>query len=52
MENRKGNVILATASYDYDIKLWNAHDGTCAKTFTHPDSVSFILIENIGKILV
>jgi len=38
MENRKGNVILATASYDYDIKLWNAHDGTCAKTFTHPDS--------------
>lgn len=38
MEGRNDNVILATASYDNDIKVWHAHNGVCAKTFAHPDS--------------
>lgn len=33
-------VLLATASYDHDIKLWQAHTGVCERTLQHPESVS------------
>ncbi|MPC88793.1 Target of rapamycin complex subunit lst8 [Portunus trituberculatus] len=40
--NDVGNqVILATASYDHTIKLWQAHSGICQRTLKHPESVSF-----------
>ncbi|KAG7156945.1 Target of rapamycin complex subunit lst8-like [Homarus americanus] len=31
-------VILATASYDHTIKLWQAHSGICQRTLKHPES--------------
>uniref|UniRef100_A0A2P2I9Y1 Target of rapamycin complex subunit lst8 n=1 Tax=Hirondellea gigas TaxID=1518452 RepID=A0A2P2I9Y1_9CRUS len=34
----KSDVILATSSYDFDIKIWHAYSGICARTFAHPDS--------------
>ncbi|KAK8399625.1 hypothetical protein O3P69_003586 [Scylla paramamosain] len=37
--NDVGNqVILATASYDHTIKLWQAHSGICQRTLKHPES--------------
>lgn len=33
-------VILATASYDHDIKFWEAHSGVCERTAQHSESVS------------
>jgi len=42
MEGKKaggaGSVVLATASYESDIKLWHAHTGVVARTFPHADS--------------
>eukprot|EP01100_Stratorugosa_tubuloviscum_P007653 TRINITY_DN3161_c0_g1_i1.p1 TRINITY_DN3161_c0_g1~~TRINITY_DN3161_c0_g1_i1.p1 ORF type:complete len:305 (-),score=139.91 TRINITY_DN3161_c0_g1_i1:171-1085(-) len=32
------SVILATASYDHTIKLWEATNGQCLRTMQHPDS--------------
>ena len=43
MDGKNENIILATASYDFDIKIWHAHNGVCARTFAHPDSVSILL---------
>ncbi|XP_042888514.1 target of rapamycin complex subunit lst8-like [Penaeus japonicus] len=31
-------VILATASYDHNIKLWQAHSGICQRTLQHNES--------------
>lgn len=43
MDGKHESMILATASYDFDIKIWHAHNGVCARTFSHPESVSFII---------
>lgn len=31
-------VILATGGYDHVVKVWQAHTGTCLRTFQHADS--------------
>ena len=31
-------VILASASYDHTIRLWQAHSGICHRTVQHADS--------------
>ncbi|XP_018027955.1 target of rapamycin complex subunit lst8 [Hyalella azteca] len=38
MDTKNDSIILATASYDFDIKIWHAHNGECARTFSHPES--------------
>ena len=46
-------LVLATASYDYTIRLWQAHKGTYLRHFVHPEfvslsfSVSKITFQNI-----
>ena len=42
VESSGEQIILATASYDHDIKLWEAPSGQCLRTLQHADSVSFI----------
>ena len=45
MDGKAENVIFATASYDFDIKLWQPFSGVCLRTLSHPDHVSFIGLE-------
>ena len=42
-------IILATASYDHDIKLWEAPTGQCLRTLKHDDSVSFYILMHKTK---
>ncbi|KAB7497674.1 Target of rapamycin complex subunit lst8 [Armadillidium nasatum] len=37
-EEDRQKVILATSSYDHDIKLWQAHTGLCERTLQHSES--------------
>ncbi|RXG64139.1 Target of rapamycin complex subunit lst8 [Armadillidium vulgare] len=45
-EEDRQKVILATSSYDHDIKLWQAHTGLCERTLQHSESVSVIRVHN------
>lgn len=32
------DVILASGSYDHNIRLWAPHTGVCTRIYNHPDS--------------
>lgn len=42
-EEKNERIILATASYDHDIKLWQGHTGVCERTLQHPETVSNLI---------